>query len=89
MGVRIVVWDGEPISQARRRFRKKLEISGALWEARRRAYPADPAQERRAKRFQKRFKARQATLLAQHVGEQPVVSVTKAMARFWARTGKP
>jgi hypothetical protein len=49
----------------------------------------DPTQARRAKRFQKRFKARQATLMAQKAGEQPVASLPEAGKRSWRRTGKP
>ena len=89
MGVRIVVRDGEPISQALRRLKQQLQLSGSALEARRRIYPTDRTQERRAKRFQKRFKARRATLLAQRLGEQPVASLQEATARFWERTGKP
>jgi ribosomal protein S21 len=88
MTVRIVVAQGEPISKALRRLKKKLEWSGWAWEARRRGHATDQTQERRAKRFQKRFKARQATLLAQRAGEQPVASLKEATTRFWKRTGK-
>jgi hypothetical protein len=56
---------------------------------RRRANPIDPTQARRAKRFQKRFKSRRSTLLAQMAGEQPVSSLAEAKAAFWRRTGKP
>jgi hypothetical protein len=64
----------------------KTQVDGG---SRRRVYPTDRTQERRAKRFQKRFKARRATLLAQRSGEQPVESLKGATARFWERTGKP
>jgi ribosomal protein S21 len=89
MGVRILVREGETIGQALLRLKKQLQRTGATWEARRRRYPMDATQERRTKRFQKRFKARRATLLAQCAGEQPVASVTEATARFWERRGKP
>ncbi len=71
MTIRIVVGEGEPISKVLRRLRKKLELSGTVWEMRRRGYAADQTQEPRARRFKKRFKARQATLLAQRAGKQP------------------
>src|SRR4051812_48859626 len=48
MGVRIVVREGEPISQALRRLKRELQTSGMIGEARRRAYPEDATQERRA-----------------------------------------
>src|SRR3954467_15569120 len=70
MSVRIVVRPGEPISSALRRLRGQLQAAGVTWEMRRRRCPADFTQERRAKRFQKRLKARRATLLAQLAGEQ-------------------
>lgn len=89
MAVRIVVVEGEPISKALRRLKKKLECSGSAWEARRRRHVIDQTQERRAKQFKKRFKARQATLLAQRTGEQPVASLKEATTRFWKQTGKP
>jgi ribosomal protein S21 len=89
MGVRIVVREGELIVQALRRLKKQLQRSGSAWEARRRADPVDRTQERRARRFRKRFKARQSTLLSQRAGEQPVASLAQATARFWERTGKP
>ncbi len=89
MGVRIVVGEREPIGLALRRFKKLLEDKGVTWEMRRRVYFADLTQTRRAKRFQKKFKARKATLLAQRAGEQPVSSVAEATEAFWKRTGKP
>jgi hypothetical protein len=60
-----------------------------VWEMRRRSHFVDPTQARRAKRFHKRFKARQATLLAQKAGEQPFKSLAEATAAFWKQTGKP
>jgi ribosomal protein S21 len=89
MGVRIVVGEREPISLALKRFRQQLARQGVTWEMRRRVYFADPTQARRAKRFQKRFKARRATLLAQKAGEQAVSSLKEAVKAFWERTGKP
>jgi ribosomal protein S21 len=81
--------DGEPIGQALRRFKKLLAREGMLWELRQHAHFVDPTQLRRAKRFQKRFKARRATLLAQMAGEQPVKSLAETRAALWKRTGKP
>jgi small subunit ribosomal protein S21 len=88
MGVRIVVGEREPIGLALRRFKKALERQGVTWEMRRRAYFAEASQARRAKRFQKRFKARKATLMAQAAGEQPVALLAEATEAFWRRTGK-
>jgi small subunit ribosomal protein S21 len=89
MGLRMRLHDGEPIGQALRRFKKLLARAGMAWELRRRAYFVDPSQVRRARQFQKRFKARKATLLAQMAGEQPVGSLAEAKKAFWKRTGKP
>ncbi|MDB5312531.1 MAG: hypothetical protein JWO38_6733 [Gemmataceae bacterium] len=89
MGVRIVVADGEPIGVALRRFKVHLERQGVAREQRWRAYFVDPTQTRRAKRFQKRFKARRATIQAQEAGKQPIASLAEATAEFWRRTGKP
>ena len=88
MGVKIVVGQQEPIELALKRFRKVLERDDATWESRRRAYFIKPTQVRRARRFQKRFKARRATLLAQKAGKQPVISLADAIDQFWTRTGK-
>jgi hypothetical protein len=45
---------------------------------------------RRAKKFQKRFKARKATLLAKMAGEQPTeATASELKIAFWKRTGKP
>lgn len=89
MGVRIVVGDREPIGLALRRFKKLLNRQGLTREMRRQMYFMDATQARRAKRFQKRFKARKATLLAQRAGESPVSSLAEATKAFWKRTGKP
>jgi small subunit ribosomal protein S21 len=89
MGVRMRLHDGEPVGQALRRFKKLLASHGQIWELRRHVYFVPATQIRRAKRFQKRFKARRATLLAQRAGQQPVASISDAAAEFWRRTGKP
>ena len=88
-GVRIVLAAKEPIGLALRRLKKLLEQLGATWELRRRRYFIKPSQARRAKRFQKRFKARKATLLAKSAGEQPVSSVSESTQTLWKKTGKP
>jgi small subunit ribosomal protein S21 len=89
MGVRIRVGKREPIGLALKRFKKLLAQQGVTWEMRRRLYFADATQARRAKRFQKRFEARKATLLAKSAGMQPESSITEAAKAFWRRTGKP
>jgi ribosomal protein S21 len=89
MGVRIVLTEGETIGQAFSGFRKLLERHGATREMRRHKYLIKPTQTRRAKKFGKRFKARQATLLAKIAGEQPVSSISESTESFWRRTGKP
>lgn len=89
MGVRIVLADQEPIGVALRRFKKLLERSGLTRDLNRQLSFKKPTKIRRAKQFKKRFKARQATLLAQTSGEQPVASVVEAHKRFWKKTGKP
>jgi ribosomal protein S21 len=89
MGVRIVVREREPIGLALKRLRRFMHWEGVSWEMRRRRYFVPATQARRTKRFQKRFKAWKATLLAQQAGEQPVGSPAKAIAEFWRRTGKP
>jgi ribosomal protein S21 len=86
MSVRIVVGEREPIGLALRRLRRSLQAEGVSWEMRRRRYFVPSTQDRRAKKFQKRFKARNATLLAQRAGEQPGFWPA---AEFWRRTGKP
>jgi ribosomal protein S21 len=89
MGIRIVIGPGEPIRLALKRFKQLLVRQGVIWEMRRRMYFADATQARRARRFQKRFKARKATILAQRAGEQPVSSLAGATEALWKRTGKP
>jgi small subunit ribosomal protein S21 len=89
MGVRIVVGEREPIGLALRRFKKLLQRHGVAWALRRRKYYDGPVQDRRAKAFRKKFKARRATLLAKMAGEQPFASLSEAKEAFWKRTGKP
>jgi ribosomal protein S21 len=89
MRVRVVVRDDEPIGIALKRLKQQMARQGVAWEMRRRMYFSAPSHARRAKRFQKRFKARKATLLAQVAGQQPVTSLAEARAVFWKRTGKP
>ncbi|MGP0069033.1 MAG: hypothetical protein ACLQGP_36210 [Isosphaeraceae bacterium] len=57
-------------------------------EIRRRACFIDGTQVRRATRFRKRFKTREAVLVAQISGKLPVASIAGARAEFWRRTGK-
>jgi ribosomal protein S21 len=84
------VHDGEPIGLALRRFKKLLIKQGVHWAIHTRPIAHIPATKfRRKKRFQKRFKARKATLLAQQTGEQPVASLAEATTAFWKHTGKP
>ena len=89
MGIRMRLHDGEAIGQALRRFKKLLALHGTDWERRWHVAFVAETQIRRAKRFQKRFRARQATLFAQKAGEQPVASLPEAVDEFWRRTGKP
>lgn len=90
MGVRIVLVDKEPIGLALRRLKKALEREGVAWKARCRGAFLKPTQIRRAKKFNKRFKARQQTLLAKMAGQQPTaLSVSVLKEAFWKRTGKP
>jgi small subunit ribosomal protein S21 len=89
MGIRMRLHDGEPVGQALRRFKKLVSSHGLVWEQRKHVHFVPATQLRRAKRFQKRFKARRATLLAQKAGQQPVTSLAEAVVEFWRRTGKP
>ena len=96
MGVRIVVADKEPIALALKRFKRSLEQHGVNWEMRKRGLLIQPngcafkaTATRRAKKFQKRFKARKATLLAKMAGEQATDSSDSELkTAFWKRTGK-
>jgi small subunit ribosomal protein S21 len=89
MVVRIVIRDREPIGLALRRFKQQLQAHGVVWEMWRRRYFADPTDLRRQKKFQKRFKARKATLFAKMAAEQPDVGLARAKAAFRKRSGKP
>jgi ribosomal protein S21 len=97
MGVRIVVADEEPIALALRRFKRSLDQHGVNWELRRRGLLIQPTgctfkatEARRAKKFQKRFKARKATLLDKMAGKQATdSSVSELKTAFWKRSGKP
>jgi ribosomal protein S21 len=89
MGIRIVVGDREPIGLALRRLKRLLQVNNLPRELLQRAHCVDATETRRAKRFKKRFKAREATLLAQMAGEQTVSSLAEARVLFWKRTGKP
>ena len=97
MGVRIVVADKEPIALALKRFKRSLEQLGVNWEMRKRGLLIQPngcvfkaTATRRAKKFQKRFKARKATLLAKMAGQQATdSSASELKTAFWKRTGKP
>jgi ribosomal protein S21 len=97
MGVRIVVADKEPIALALKRFKRSLEQHGVNWEMRKRGFLIQPkgcifkaTAAHRAKKFQKRFKARKATLLAKMAGEQATDSPASELKTvFWKRTGKP
>ena len=97
MGVRIVVADKEPIALALKRFKRSLEQHGVNWEVRKRGLLVQPngcaftaTATRRAKKFQKRFKARKATLLAKMAGEHATDSTASELkTAFWKRTGKP
>jgi ribosomal protein S21 len=97
MGVRIVVADKEPIALALKRFKRLLEQHSVNWEMRKRGFLIQPSgcafkatETRRAKKFQKRFKAREVTLLAKMAGEQATdSSASELKAAFWKRTGKP
>jgi ribosomal protein S21 len=97
MGVRIVVADKEPIVLALKRFKRSVEQHGVNWEMRKRGLLIQPngctfkaTAARRAKKFQKRFKARKATMLAKMAGEQAAdSSPSKLKTAFWKRMGKP
>lgn len=89
MGVRVVARPSEPISQVIRRFKKQVQLNGVMWEVRKRSCFVDGTQLRRAKRLRKRFKAREATLIAKMAGEQSGGSVAEEKAEFRRRTGKP
>jgi hypothetical protein len=97
MGVRIDLAHQKPSALALKRFKKLLEQHGVTWELRKRGYLIQPhgctftaTATRRAKKFQKRFKARRATLLAKIAGIQTSdSSASELNVAFWKRTGKP
>jgi len=97
MGVRVVVAENEPITSALKRFKRSLEKHSVNWEIQKRGYLIQPngctfkaTETRRAKKFQKRFKARKATLLAKIAGIQSTTSsACELKLAFWKRTGKP
>jgi ribosomal protein S21 len=97
MGVRIVVADKEPIALALKRFKRSLQQHGVNWEMRKRGFLIQPngcafaaTANRRATKFQKRFKARKATMLAKMAGEQATdYTASELKTAFWKRTGKP
>jgi small subunit ribosomal protein S21 len=89
MGVRVVVGDGEPIAAALRRFQKQVERAGVARQARRRSYFVRGTELRRAERFRKRLKAREAALQARMVVGLTGPALKAAKAEFWRRTGKP
>jgi ribosomal protein S21 len=97
MGVRIVVAVNEPAVLALNRFKRLLERHGVNWELRKRGFLLQPngctfqaTATRRAKKFQKRLKARKETLLAKIAGKQPSdSSASDLRSAFWERTGEP
>jgi ribosomal protein S21 len=90
MGVRVALAENEPIGSALKRFKKMLECEGVNRDLARRRSFIKRTQTRRAKEFQKKFKARKATLLAKMAGEQPSESsASELVDAFWKRTRKP
>jgi ribosomal protein S21 len=89
MGVRVVVGESESIGLALRRLKKQLERAGVPGEMRRQGHFVDGTEIRRAKRFRKRFKAREAALLARMAAGLTGTALDEAKAEFWRRTGKP
>jgi ribosomal protein S21 len=97
MGVRIVLADKEPMALALKRFKRSMERHNVNWEMRRRGLLIQPngcvfkaTAARRAKKFQKRLKARRAMLHAKLAGEQANdLSASDLKTAFWKRTGKP
>jgi small subunit ribosomal protein S21 len=89
MGARVVVGDGEPVGAALRRLKKRVEREGVAWEVRRRSYFVGGTELRRAKEFRKRFKAREAALVARMAAGLSGPALDAAKAAFWRRTGKP
>ena len=89
MGVRVVVGYGEPIGAALRRLKKRAEREGVAREVRWHAEFVGGTELRRAKRFRKRFKAREAALVARMAAGLSGPALDAAKAEFWRRTGKP
>ena len=89
MGVRVVVGEREPIGLALRRLKKQLGREGVPGEARRHVQFVDGTEIRRAKRFRKWFRAREAALLARMAAGLAGPALDAAKAEFWRRTGKP
>jgi small subunit ribosomal protein S21 len=89
MGVRIVLAEREPIGLALKRFKKQLERHGVTIEMRLHVHYVKPTHKRRAKRFQKRYGARRAILIAAYGGKYSTPSAAKALALFRKKSGKP
>ena len=89
MGIQIVVGDGEPIGAALRRLKKRVEREGVAWERRWHTYFVDDTEIRRAKQFRKRFKTREAALVARITAGLSGPALHAAKVEFWRRTGKP
>jgi ribosomal protein S21 len=89
MTVRIVLATNEPIKRALRRLKNLLHRHGKPTELQQRESFIRATAIRRAKQFQKKYKAREATLLAKQAGEQPASSIAEAVRTFRRRTGKP
>jgi ribosomal protein S21 len=89
MGVRVMVGEREPIGLALRRLKKQLERAGVPGEVRRHVSFVDGTEIRRAKRFRKRFRSREAALLARMALGLTGPALDEAKAEFWRRTGKP
>jgi ribosomal protein S21 len=89
MGVRVVVGEGEPVELSLKRLKKQLERAGVPGEMRWRVYFVDGTEVRRAKRFRKRFRTREAALVARMTAGLTGPALAAAKAEFWRRTGKP
>lgn len=83
------VGEREPIGAALRRLKKEAERAGVVRELRWHAYFVNGTERRRAKRFRKRFKAREAALVARMAERLSGPALDAAKAEFWRRTGKP
>ena len=89
MNVRIVVGDGEPIGAALRRLKKRVEREGVAWERRWHTHFVGGTELRRAKQFCKRYKAREAALLARMAAGLTGPALDEAKSEFRRRSGKP